>query len=896
MIRAIKENAYYFQELHGSILAEKLVALGYPVERTAKGWELAAINDKRLLEKFSRRTGEIEKIAADQGITDSNQKDRLGAKTRNRKNKATNQSELTKVWKSRLSEDDLARFVRPKNGAPVSRREVTVAQALDYAEGKWFERQSVVPKSRILASALKFGPGSVNQKQVLEEMARRRFIEREIDGEIKVTTPDLVVEEALMIQRVREGRGKLAPLIKGKLRILDARLSDEQREAVRHLLKSPDQVLALRGIAGSGKTTLLTEVRSQLERQGIRMVALAPSADASRGVLRKEGFHGADTIARFLVDKNLQIKARGQVLLIDEAGTIPTRDLMKILELAGESTRIILSGDTGQHAPIGRGDAMRLLETYAGLVVVTIRQIRRQEAEVYRQAVTAMSERDLKTAFAKLDEMAAIKEIRDDGRRYRQMALDYAQCLVETGIPPMVVSPTHTEARMAINAIRQHLSELGKLGPERKFLQYRELKWEAVERFRSENYSAGQVVLFHQNAPGIKRGTHLPVLEVDSNGNVWVEATGGKRVALDLARAEHFRVFEVDEISLAKRDLIRLTNGGKDLNGRRLENGTFSSIRNISKDGRITLANGMLLDDRFGHWAYGYDTSHGSQGKSAREVLCAQSSASFRAGSMEQFYVSISRGRERLKIYTDDRDELQRAVGNTARRLSALEFTGIGNDLFMNGGLSGKEWTERIAQGKAWRHDQLKSHVEKLAAQRRVDPPQGKIHSYVEYIEMRRANVTADGKHRSRGHPDAAKPKREGSKGMPDPRGNEKKPRAAAKVEGEVPVAKGKTEAKKPEAEIGKVKTSAKSAVFKHVEKAVKASGRNLSEVVGRTTRGAKALAEGAKRSIQFGNVKTTIGKLAGNPKTKEARIEQQVTRKPPTPKPPSPPAIRRGR
>jgi conjugative relaxase-like TrwC/TraI family protein len=895
-IREIKDNAYYYEALFDSLLSQKLGSLGLATERTAKGWELSGLNAKSLLEKFSRRTAEIEKASLELGITDARDKDKLGAKTRNRKNSQLTEAELVKAWTARLTPDELTAVHRTAKRAVSTAAKVTVDQALDFAQAKCFERESVVARNRIVAAALKFGVGSVTLNDVNREMQRRNFIQREIDGELKVTTAELVAEEALMIQRVRDGRSKLAPLLKGRLNFIQDFLSKEQREAVRHILKTHDQVIALRGIAGSGKTTLLTEVRQQLEHQGIRMVALAPSAQASRGVLRDEGFQGAETIANFLASKELQQRVRGQVLLIDEAGTIPNRELNRILELAGSSTRVILSGDTGQHAPVGRGDSMRLLENYAGLPVATVRQIRRQESANYRQAVEAMSERDLKSAFARLDEINAILEIPDDSTRYRRLALDYAQCLVETGIAPLVVSPTHAEGRMAVNAIREYLKELGHLGKERNFLQYRQLKWEVAEMRRPENYEAGQMVQFHQNVPGVKRGSILPVLGVDSTNRVWVELPGGKQTVLDLSRSEHFRVYEIGEICFAPGDSIKLTNGGKDVNGRRLENGTLSTVKHIAKDGRLTLVNGMVLKPDFGHFAYGYDTSHSSQGKTAREVLVAQSSRSFRAGSTEQFYVSISRGRERLKIYTDDRINLQAAVGNSARRMSALELTGLGHELFiMDGGLSGKKWTERIAANKAQRLNQLKSHADRVMAERGHSPAEGKIISFADYVEMRRANVTADGKSRSKGHPQANRGKRQGQKGMvPDPRGNQK---SSADLEQKPEAqAKPKSETTKPEPKKAEAKASV---ALQTVEKAVSASARNLREVVGRTERGAKAIKEGAERQISIGKLKTTLGKLTGNSKTKSAQVKHEATRKPtpPKPKPPTPtPTIRRGR
>ncbi|WP_193789092.1 MobF family relaxase, partial [Zavarzinella formosa] len=84
-------------------------------------------------------------------------------------------------------------------------------------------------------------------------------------------------------------------------------LSPSQLAAIRHVWNSPDHIILVRGYAGSGKTTL---TKTALAGIDLPTVVLAPSSEASRGVLRRDGFEGADTLARFLVDDKFQEQAR----------------------------------------------------------------------------------------------------------------------------------------------------------------------------------------------------------------------------------------------------------------------------------------------------------------------------------------------------------------------------------------------------------------------------------------------------------------------------------------------------------------------------------------------------------------------------------------------------------
>ncbi len=87
------------------------------------------------------------------------------------------------------------------------------------------------------------------------------------------------------------------------------------------------------------------------------------------------------------------------------------------------------------------------------------------------------------------------------------------------------------------------------------------------------------------------------------------------------------------------------------------------------------LDNGWTVGKGFSHWAHGYVvTSHASQGKTVDRVFVGQSSQSFPASSREQFYVSCSRARERVTIYTDDKVDLKEAINQSDERVSATEF------------------------------------------------------------------------------------------------------------------------------------------------------------------------------------------------------------------------------
>jgi ATP-dependent exoDNAse (exonuclease V) alpha subunit len=102
-------------------------------------------------------------------------------------------------------------------------------------------------------------------------------------------------------------------------------------------------------------------------------------------------------------------------------------------------------------------------------------------------------------------------------------------------------------------------------------------------------------------------------------------------------------------------------------------NGELVEVKAIQGDS-ILLADGRVIPPAYCTFAHGYAvTSHAAQGKTVDEVLVVASSRSLPAINREQFYVSISRGRERCQIFTDDRDLLRSHVTDSSERLAAVE-------------------------------------------------------------------------------------------------------------------------------------------------------------------------------------------------------------------------------
>jgi ATP-dependent exoDNAse (exonuclease V) alpha subunit len=213
------------------------------------------------------------------------------------------------------------------------------------------------------------------------------------------------------------------------------------------------------------------------------------------------------------------------------------------------------------------------------------------------------------------------------------------------------------------------------------------------------------VVEFHQNIAGERKrenGTRetsggftrgeCAVVTGREDGNVTLLKTNGSEAILPIDHAARFAVYRTREIAVAEGDRIRVTQNGAlkpavDIaptqkgprlreTPARVNNGDIFTVDGFARNGDIKLSNGKLLPKGFSHFAFGYtDTSFASQGKTVDRVFIATGNESLRATNQQQWYVSVSRGREAAKIYVDSKEDVREAIQRSAARLSAVELT-----------------------------------------------------------------------------------------------------------------------------------------------------------------------------------------------------------------------------
>ena len=149
-------------------------------------------------------------------------------------------------------------------------------------------------------------------------------------------------------------------------------------------------------------------------------------------------------------------------------------------------------------------------------------------------------------------------------------------------------------------------------------------------------------------------------------------------------------VCQPKDLSLSTGDRLQLKANAQSQDGRRLANGELVTVKQIHADGRIDLNDGRTLPKQYRQFVRGYAvTSYAAQGKTVDYVLFSDSAVKA-ATNEQQWYVTISRGRKGVKIFTADKIQLRQNIAHSGHRTLALDITSSVQEL-------AKIWGREIA-------------------------------------------------------------------------------------------------------------------------------------------------------------------------------------------------------
>ncbi|HVT83278.1 MAG TPA: hypothetical protein VHM90_21745 [Phycisphaerae bacterium] len=240
----------------------------------------------------------------------------------------------------------------------------------------------------------------------------------------------------------------------------------------------------------------------------------------------------------------------------------------------------------------------------------------------------------------------------------------------------LVVAQTREEVRIVNDAIRTKLREAGKLGPGRMFTTYQPVDLDQAQKRDARYYLEGYCAAFARGYGRFAKGEIWPIVGANDRGVVLERH--GTRSTMSFRYADRFVVATAKEVEIALGDRLQLKFNGKSREGKRLNNGELVTVREVVGDGSLSVeaSDGAhkTLSPAHRLFVRGYAvTSYGSQGKTVDTVLMAD--AGNRATTdAHQWYVTISRGRKRVLIFTPDKEALRLQVQQAGERDLAMDL------------------------------------------------------------------------------------------------------------------------------------------------------------------------------------------------------------------------------
>jgi len=708
-------------------LARSLQELGYEIRLTDKegGFELAHIG-RTQIEAFSQRSQMIEEALENRGKSRADastlEKQVITLATRPKKDRLTelDRQVLMEHWKekSRTAGIDFQSKRRATHSAGGAAR-----ASIEFAIAHLTERQSIMVDSMLMTTAMQHAVGRATHDELRAELSRRiaagdviaeaplyrpaaeqdrapartrTQLEAEAKGdglklaeavrrvdasirsgalvavEARYTTAVAWRTEQTILRLEREGRRRLAPVMtvrRGKEELARTNLNRGQRAAALAVLTTSNRVIGIQGSAGVGKSHLIGTATAIAEREGHRVVVLAPYANQVER-LQADGLK-ASTLATFLAAKEKNIDDR-TVVVIDEAGLVPTREMEAALQAAERHrARVVLSGDIQQLKAVEAGRPFAQLQAN-GMKTATVDEIQRQKTPDLKPAVELAAKGRAQESLAHIERH--VHELPEGSLRYGEIARRYAGMEEAARSRTLIVSGTNA-ARRELNALVRQ--ELGIEGKGREFETLSRKDSTQAERRQAPSYRVGEFVQPEKDYArvGLRRGELYRVAEIETRNRLVLERDDGSRMEIDPSRYAHLSVYEKVRSELAPGDWARITRNDPALD---VSNGDRVRILDV-RDGRIKLENDkgrhIELDaSKPLHLEHAYATTvHSAQGLTTDRMMVDLDTRSLTTGK-DLYYVAISRARFEATIYTNSRAELPAAISREAVKTAALDI------------------------------------------------------------------------------------------------------------------------------------------------------------------------------------------------------------------------------
>ncbi|EGV9865250.1 conjugative transfer relaxase/helicase TraI [Salmonella enterica] len=657
-------------------------------------------------------------------------------------------------------------------------------QAVNLAIPRAQQGQVHLSEIALLSEAVKSGqPLADVRTEIARQVGSGELIQLDSVAGVgnRVLVPRVAYEmEKSIIRHIAEGKDAVQPLMALTPASVLSGLTAGQREATRTVLENTDRFMAIQGYAGVGKTTQFRAVMGALNTlsESVRpqVIGLGPTHRAVHEM--REAGVDARTLASFLSETRQAIQAgetpdfRNVLFLTDESSMVGNRDMAELYQLvAAGGGRMVSSGDTAQLQAISTGQPFRLVQQRSAIDTVVMQEIVRQTPAL-RPAIESIISGQVDTSLRQVDDVnpqqvprqagawVPEKSVMEIRKPEKEPEPEQGRTAAQEALKPEQLSPARTDIIAAIrddwmgrtpeaqqqtlimaelNADRHAINEAihvarhekGDTGAE-------ERTFTVLEPLRVPDNAlrAAETFAEYIGAVAMMNERYWTVAEVDTqDAVVTLRNADGESVLLSPQQntAQDISLFTPRDLTISQGDRVRFTRSDTD---RGYVANSLWEVAGFTDEGAIRFRQGdqekivdpqAMTEDRHIDLAYAL-TVYGVQGASERFAiaLTGTEGGRKRMASLESTYVTLSRAKEHVQVYTDNLEDWQQQVrqtdgGKTAHDLlheksdresdtgnrllataSRLDKTALGRRVLAENGLEGETMARFIAAGKKY--------------------------------------------------------------------------------------------------------------------------------------------------------------------------------------------------
>ncbi len=337
------------------------------------------------------------------------------------------------------------------------------------------------------------------------------------------------------------------------------KMTSQQKNATYACTLANGPISLVEGYAGAGKSFTMGTVASTYASLGYGLLGVTLSWKAAE-VLKMETSMDCISVTSFIsraqaaMNRRTSVFQDKQLVIIDEAGLVSLKNMVEIMRAIDNAqqhkqTKLILSGDSTQLAPINGPNALELMRrVLPDNAKATITEIRRQNSASHRQAVLLLRDGFSGEALNIYHQQESIKLCKGQREMINRVIADYFAAMNANPLESsLIIGLDNKMVREISQTVQNYLIKMGKVDPT-KSMTIPSIIDDKTKLSVSQRFCVGDKIVFLKqntdikhidNVTGVERETFLMNKSTGFIRSIKPDGDNGFDVIIDMKSTLH---------------------------------------------------------------------------------------------------------------------------------------------------------------------------------------------------------------------------------------------------------------------------------------------------------------------------------------------------------------------